>query len=57
MHDGSGLGLPLVSAFCEKQGLDLQINSSPGHGTQISITVPVALVCDSVDEVVSGMLI
>lgn len=39
-QEGSGLGLPLVSAFAEKLNATLTIDSQPGHGTRVSVTFP-----------------
>lgn len=39
-HQGSGLGLPLVSAFAEKLRANLRIVSSPGVGTQVIVNFP-----------------
>ncbi len=36
-HEGTGLGLPLVLAFVERQGGALAIDSAPGHGTTVTI--------------------
>ena len=39
-HDGTGLGLPLAKAFMELHGGTLEINSTLGVGTQVTITFP-----------------
>ncbi|WP_417465462.1 PAS domain-containing sensor histidine kinase [Kordiimonas sp.] len=39
-HEGSGLGLPLVSAFSEKLNATMTIDSRPGVGTRVSIMFP-----------------
>lgn len=39
-QEGSGLGLPLVSAFTEKLNATLTIDSQPGVGTRVSVTFP-----------------
>ncbi|WP_262690313.1 PAS domain-containing sensor histidine kinase [Kordiimonas aestuarii] len=39
-HEGSGLGLPLVSAFSEKLNATMTIDSRPGYGTRVSIVFP-----------------
>lgn len=39
-HDGTGLGLPLVSAFIDVHGGELVIDSTPGAGTTVTVTLP-----------------
>lgn len=39
-HEGSGLGLPLISAFAEKLSATMTIDSEPGVGTRVSIVFP-----------------
>ena len=39
---GSGLGLSMVYGFVRQSGGDLRIDSEPGHGTRVRITLPVA---------------
>lgn len=39
-HEGSGLGLPLISAFTEKLNATMTIDSKPGVGTRVSIVFP-----------------
>ncbi|MFY8107013.1 MAG: ATP-binding protein [Elstera sp.] len=39
-HQGTGLGLPLVQAFCEMHQAKLTIDSSPGVGTIVTVTFP-----------------
>ena len=39
-HEGTGLGLPLVLAFVERQGGTLAIDSAPGQGTTVTIRFP-----------------
>jgi len=46
-QEGTGLGLPIVAAFCEKQGMALDIQSNPGEGTQVSISIPKGLVASA----------
>jgi signal transduction histidine kinase len=38
--EGTGLGLPLAKHFCELMGGGLEIDSEPGRGTRVTITVP-----------------
>jgi PAS domain S-box-containing protein len=39
-HEGTGLGLPLVKALIELHDGKLSIESSPGKGTTVTITLP-----------------
>lgn len=39
-HDGTGLGLPLVSAFVNVLGGEVVIDSEPGKGTTVTVTLP-----------------
>ena len=39
-HEGSGLGLPLVTAFTEKLQATMTIDSQPGVGTRVNILFP-----------------
>ncbi|MFC7048151.1 ATP-binding protein [Emcibacter nanhaiensis] len=39
-HQGTGLGLPLVRGFVELQGGEVEIDSTPGQGTNVRITFP-----------------
>ncbi len=32
--DGKGIGLALVKAYCDEEGIDIQIKSEKGVGTQ-----------------------
>ncbi len=40
---GSGLGLPIAKALMAAQGGDIRLESRPGQGTQVTITLPRAL--------------
>lgn len=44
IHQGSGLGLPLVVAFAEKLGARMTIQSQPGQGTLVRVFFPVEMV-------------
>jgi signal transduction histidine kinase len=39
-HQGAGLGLTLVRSFAEMHGGRVQIESAPGRGTTVTITLP-----------------
>jgi signal transduction histidine kinase len=39
-RQGTGLGLPIVKALAELHGGTLAIDSAPGVGTNITVTVP-----------------
>jgi signal transduction histidine kinase len=39
-HDGTGLGLPLVKNFVELHGGRLAIDTAPGEGTTVTVTLP-----------------
>lgn len=39
-YQGTGLGLPIVASLAALHGAALDIQSTPGHGTQISLTFP-----------------
>jgi signal transduction histidine kinase len=39
---GSGLGLSLVQAICERSGGTLEIESEVGSGTTVTMVLPVA---------------
>jgi len=40
LHDGSGLGLPLVKSMAALHGAEFSIDSRPGEGTSVSILFP-----------------
>ncbi len=41
-HEGTGLGLPLAKKFVELLGGTFHIDSKPGEGTHVGMTLPVA---------------
>ncbi len=41
-HDGTGLGLTLVKAFVELHGGRVALNSRPGHGTTVTLDLPLS---------------
>ena len=46
---GSGLGLSTVYGFVSQSGGDLQIETSPGKGTKVTLLLPVADDCEMVE--------
>jgi PAS domain S-box-containing protein len=44
--DGTGLGLPLVKSLTELLGGDLEVKSSPGAGTTVSVHLPRGRISD-----------
>lgn len=51
---GSGLGLSMVYGFVKQSGGHLRIESQPGHGTQVELFLPVAVV-EQVSEPPPGL--
>jgi signal transduction histidine kinase len=49
-QEGSGLGLPLVTAFAEKLSATMTIDSRPGVGTRVSIVFPPFKVREKSDD-------
>ena len=45
-HEGTGLGLPIAHALTRMHGGDLSIDSRKGHGTRVTLTLPVAADAD-----------
>jgi len=43
-HQGTGLGLPLARSLAELHGGSLRVDSAPGTGTAITVTLPAARV-------------
>jgi signal transduction histidine kinase len=41
-HSGTGLGLPLTKALVELHGGSMAIDSTPGKGTVVTVTLPLA---------------
>lgn len=39
-HDGTGLGLPLTKGLVELHGGTITLQSKPGKGTKVSVTIP-----------------
>lgn len=49
-HDGTGLGLPLVTEFARLLGGSFAIDSAPGRGTDIVVRLPVTLLASGSSE-------
>ena len=49
-HEGTGLGLPLCKGYAELHGGAISIDSTPGRGTRVTITMPTARVIDTEDD-------
>jgi signal transduction histidine kinase len=47
-YDGTGLGLPLAKNLVELHGGTLTVDTTPGHGTTIKVTLPAARACTKV---------
>ena len=56
-HDGTGLGLPIVKALTEHHGGTLTIDSEPGKGTTVRVTLPAAAMPAPAREAVQETLI
>jgi PAS domain S-box-containing protein len=56
-HDGTGLGLPIVKALTEHHGGTLAIDSEPGKGTTVRVTLPAAAMPAPAKEAVQETLI
>ncbi|MEE9210678.1 MAG: ATP-binding protein, partial [Kiloniellales bacterium] len=39
-HEGTGLGLPLAKSFIEAHGGRMEIDSTVGHGTRVTLHIP-----------------
>jgi len=38
-HEGQGIGLALVKAYCDEEGIEIQIRSEKGRGTEVSLNL------------------
>ncbi|MDY0881797.1 tetratricopeptide repeat-containing sensor histidine kinase [Dongia soli] len=50
-HRGTGLGLPMVKALAELHGGSLEIDTAPGRGTTVTISLPSESVLPPTEEV------
>jgi len=50
VHEGTGLGLPIVKSFIELHGGRLDIESEPGRGTAVHLVLPLARVRERAEE-------
>lgn len=46
--DGTGLGLAICRAIVETHGGNLQIESAPGAGTRVTVSLPIGTMCENV---------
>jgi heavy metal sensor kinase len=46
--DGAGLGLAICRAIVEAHGGKLQIESAPGAGTRVTVSLPIGTMCENV---------
>lgn len=46
LHEGTGLGLPLTKSLVELHGGELQLESTPGEGTIVTVILPKSRVCE-----------
>jgi signal transduction histidine kinase len=51
---GTGLGLSMVYAFVQRQAGHIDVQSTPGRGTTITLTFPAAAVARTPRSVVTG---
>ncbi|MBL6933033.1 MAG: PAS domain-containing sensor histidine kinase [Rhodospirillales bacterium] len=48
-HEGSGLGLPLTKKLVELHGGSMSVESTKGHGTKVTVTLPKERVIDNIN--------
>ena len=53
-YDGTGLGLPLTKMLVELHNGSLEIESSPGQGTRVTVHLPPNRASTSVTELKRG---
>lgn len=49
-HEGTGLGLPIVKALAERHEADVSVETAPGVGTAVVVTLPASSVDTQRDE-------
>ena len=54
-HEGTGLGLPLASRLAELHGGSFQVDSRKGHGTSVTLTLPVPGVPSDISTTAPGI--
>ncbi len=54
-HEGTGLGLPLASRLAELHGGSFQVDSRKGHGTSVTLTLPVRGVPSDISTTAPGI--
>ncbi len=54
-HEGTGLGLPLASRLAEMHGGSFQVDSRKGHGTSVTLTLPVRGVPSDISTTAPGI--
>jgi len=53
-REGTGLGLPLVKSMTDMHGGTLEIDTAPGRGTTVTMTLPPEQVAESVRQLLNS---